>query len=366
MTEQFKQFKIGELFTVTSGKWLSKVDQKPGKTPFISSSAKNNGIMTYINKKPLFPANTITVASHGSVGATFFQTVPYYASSNVNSLSYKNGNLSEKVGLYFVAAIQHVSKNYGFSHILSVTRTKQMEIMLPVTPVGDPDFEYMTMRIRELETQRIRELETQRIRELEAYLRVTGLDDTTLSAGEAQALTQNVKWKKFKIGDIFDIRKGRRLTKANQLSGNTPFIGSSANDHGVTGHIGQDPIFEGRTLTVSYNGSVGQVFYQTDPYWASDDINVLSLKNKDVELTPEIGNYLVTCLTMAGKGFGYNRKWNVARMIETAIELPVTADDDIDFDYMQNYIRATEKQTIKGVVEYKDKVIAETKKVVNG
>lgn len=91
---------------------------------------------------------------------------------------------------------------------------------------------------------------------------------------------------------------------------------------------------------------------------------MLSLKNKDVKLTPEIGNYLATCLTMAGKGFGYNRKWNVARMTETAIELPVTLDGQIDFNYIQSYIRAMEKQTIKGVVEYKDWVIKETKKVV--
>ena len=164
---------------------------------------------------------------------------------------------------------------------------------------------------------------------------------------------------------MFNIRKGSRLIKANQLPGNTVFVGSSADNHGITGHIGQDPIFEANTLTVSYNGSVGNVFYQTDPYWASDDINVLTLKDSKVKMTPEIGNYLATCLKMAGKAFGYNRKWNVKRMIETNIMLPVTSTGEIDFDYMQNYIRAIEKQTIKNVVKYRNNVINTTQQVVD-
>ena len=361
---QYGKFVLDDLFSITGTKSTDagKVSfVKNGDAQFVGRTSAGYGIQGMVNSADMGfdpnEANTISVSQVGTIVAQY-RDFPYYTSQNITKFS--ADFLNPEVGLYFCGIINDWLGKAGFVgyHTVKQRDLKKQVVLLPVTSAGDPDFEYMTARIRELEAERIRELE--------AYLRVTGLGDTTLSASEAQALTKTVKLKKFKIGDMFDIRKGRRLTKANQLSGNTPFIGSSATDHGVTGHIGQDPIFEGRTLTVSYNGSVGQVFYQTDPYWASDDINVLSLKNKDVELTPEIGNYLATCLTMAGKGFGYNRKWNVARMTETAIELPVTADDDIDFDYMQNYIRATEKQTIKGVVEYKNRVIAETKNVVNG
>ena len=44
-------------------------------------------------------------------------------------------------------------------------------------------------------------------------------------------------------------------------------------------------------------------------------------------------------------------------MKESIISLPVTAKNDIDFDYMEKYINAMQKLTIKKVVEYKDKVI---------
>ena len=39
--------------------------------------------------------------------------------------------------------------------------------------------------------------------------------------------------------------------------------------------------------------------------------------------------------------------------------------EDIDFDYIERYIRATEKSVIADVVRYKNAVIAATKKIVD-
>lgn len=64
------------------------------------------------------------------------------------------------------------------------------------------------------------------------------------------------------------------------------------------------------------------------------------------------------------KAFSREQLATWTRVQDAVIQLPVTSTGEVDFDYMQRYICATEKQTIKGVVEYKDRVIAETKKVV--
>ena len=89
-----------------------------------------------------------------------------------------------------------------------------------------------------------------------------------------------VKQVHFKIADLFEIVKGKRLTRENQTTGTTPFIGSTELNNGITAYIGQQPIYNENAITVSYNGSVGQAFYQEKPFWASDDINVLYLKGK--------------------------------------------------------------------------------------
>lgn len=84
-------------------------------------------------------------------------------------------------------------------------------------------------------------------------------------------------------------------------------------------------------------------------------------------ITPEVVLYFATMIRKAVRGnYNYQHKATWDRVQENDFLLPVTSDDQIDFNYMQDYIRAMEKQTIKSVVEYKDLVIEETKKVVNG
>ena len=54
--------------------------------------------------------------------------------------------------------------------------------------------------------------------------------------------------------------------------------------------------------------------------------------------------------------------WNKLKSLE--IKLPVTSAGNIDFDYMERYIRALEKLTIADAVKYKDKVIVTTKRAL--
>ena len=119
---------------------------------------------------------------------------------------------------------------------------------------------------------------------------------------------------------------------------------------------------------------MGSVFYQSEPFWASDDINVLDLKNKT--LTPELFGYLGTCLSKSGSKFSYSYKWNVSRMLDTIITLPILTNSDNqpvlddkckpipDWDYMEKYIRAIEKMTIKDVVLLKYEIIERTKNII--
>ena len=45
--------------------------------------------------------------------------------------------------------------------------------------------------------------------------------------------------------------------------------------------------------------------------------------------------------------------------------LPVNQNDEIDYEFMETYIRAIEKKVIKNVVDWKDKEIERTKDVVS-
>ncbi|NBH99902.1 hypothetical protein D7Y41_35815 [Anaerotruncus sp. 1XD22-93] len=45
--------------------------------------------------------------------------------------------------------------------------------------------------------------------------------------------------------------------------------------------------------------------------------------------------------------------------------LPVNEKDEIDYDYMDKYIKAIEKKVITDIVKYKDSIIQQTKDVIN-
>ena len=49
-------------------------------------------------------------------------------------------------------------------------------------------------------------------------------------------------WREFSIGSIFNVVKGKRLTKANMLPGEIRFIGSSAMNNGGCGHFPGPPM----------------------------------------------------------------------------------------------------------------------------
>jgi hypothetical protein len=68
--------------------------------------------------------------------------------------------------------------------------------------------------------------------------------------------------------------------------GNTPFIGAIDDNNGVSHYVAQPPLHPANTLTVNYNGSVAEAFYQAVPYRCSDDVCVLYPK---FSLTPRLG-----------------------------------------------------------------------------
>ena len=152
------------------------------------------------------------------------------------------------------------------------------------------------------------------------------------------------------MDELFIIEKGTRLTKADQISGKTNFIGATAYNNGVMGHIGQKPLFPGNRITVAYNGSVGSCFYQSEPFWASDDINVLSLRHG--ELNEQVALFICSVLSKAAAQFSYTSKWNVERMKATKIKLPVTTKNVPDWNYMRERIVELERERIVELERY--------------
>lgn len=147
-------------------------------------------------------------------------------------------------------------------------------------------------------------------------------------------------WKAYRLGDLFNIKKGKRLTSEDQTDGSTIYVGAIDSNNGVANHIGQNPIHEGNTISLSYNGSIGEAFYQPEAYWATDDVNVLYLKKDQGVLTPETALFICTVLRLEQYRYSYGRKWTKDVMEDTVIRLPEDGDGKPDWKWMEGYIHS--------------------------
>ncbi len=145
-------------------------------------------------------------------------------------------------------------------------------------------------------------------------------------------------WQYYKLSDkqLFEIKKGKRLTQADMEDGETYFIGSSDSNNGLTGKVGQRAIFPAHTLTVNYDGSVAESFYQPFEYWALDSVNVLVPKFK---INVFIALFITTIIRLEKYRFNYGRKWGLDRMKESMIKLP-TINGTPDFEFMEKFIKS--------------------------
>lgn len=159
------------------------------------------------------------------------------------------------------------------------------------------------------------------------------------------------EWKEFFIEDIFKIKSGKRLTKADMVSGNIPFIGATDSTNGITEFIANtNSSLDKNVLGVNYNGSVVYNFYHSYEAVFSDDVKRLSFKETKGNKYSFL--FVKTLILQQKSKYEYGYKFNGERMKRQKILLPVNSTGKPDYIFMANYMRQKEKQLLS---QYKTK-----------
>lgn len=159
------------------------------------------------------------------------------------------------------------------------------------------------------------------------------------------------RWKEFFLEDVVVINSGKRLTKADMRSGNTPFIGASEANNGITMFTSSsNESLDNNVLGVNYNGSVGFSFYH--PYEAlfSDDVKRVKWINKSHNNRYTL-LFLSTAIRQQKDKYAYGYKFNAQRMKRQKVLLPVTKEGLLDWQFMEDYMKAKEQQILKPTIE---------------
>ena len=146
----------------------------------------------------------------------------------------------------------------------------------------------------------------------------------------------NKKWLPFQYSHIFQIKKGKRAVVEEDEEGKTNFVSSTESNNGISKKVNLEPNNKGNLITINYDGSVGEAFYQDKPFYALDSVNVAYPKFK---LNPMIAMFLITLIKKEKHRFSYGRKWNKQRMEKSILMLPVNSKGEPDWDFMESYVK---------------------------
>ena len=371
-----------------------------GNTPYIAAISKNNGITGYSDRDANNKGDCITLSTTAaSPDTVFYQPDDFIGRQQMSSIRRIDGKpLGLHCGLYIIPFFKLATRTFNYSNKLTNNHLKNIQLELSVTPhpdsshvysVDDIDWQYMQDTIKELEQDTIKELEQDTIKELDTYLNVTGLDDYELTDDDKKVLSfsrgegcnqdgsleddksdEIVRYGEFRVGDLFEIKPTKSYKYSNldlyKTSGNTPVLSNSSLNNGLGGYCGLEPTEEGFIVTFSDTTTgADTMFYQDRSFIGYSHVQGL------YPFKPELWNsiryfYLISSIRRAaGDGWSYSVKFNRKLVSNLKIELPITSSGDIDFDYMESYIKAIQKLVIVDVVKYKDSLIEATKKVVS-
>lgn len=306
---------VSDLFVLRYGHSLelNRMEQSdaPDAINFVSRTTRKNGVSAKTRPvEGLEPAKagTLSVALGGQGGAveTFLQPYPYYCGRDIMILTPKKA-MPENEKLWWATCITANHFRFGFGRQANKT---------------------------------LKDLPLPKLSSVPGWVVKADVGLCKVSTAPASATPTSplnpVAWQEYRLSELFNLRKGKRLTKANMQAGQTPFIGAIDKNNGVSCFVSR-AIHEANTITVNYNGSVAESFYQPKPFWCSDDVNVLYPRFK---LTPAIALFITTVIRLERYRFSYGRKWHLERMGPSVIRQPPKADGSPNCEYMEKYIKS--------------------------
>ncbi|GAA8012719.1 hypothetical protein JP0556_02410 [Helicobacter pylori] len=387
------EFRLGDLFEVLSSKKIYHANtikihdtQIENSYPYVVRAATNNGIKGFIIDDPTFANEKNTLSFAQDTFTVFYQKQPYFTGNKVKILKPKFAFKSPKI-LYFISAIlQFILKPLTWGLGSTTESIAEFKFSLPLKPTAntqtlkDIDFHFMEKFIAELEQCRLAELE--------AYLKATGLENTTLSSDEENALNLfngknsmggntpcGLTWQSFKLGDLFEIEKTLSFNKDALTQGQDyDYITRTSQNQGVLQTTG---FVNAENLNPPFTWSLGLLqmdfFYRKKSWYAGQFMRKITPKTEiENKINSRIAHYFTTLLSALKRPLLSVLVRDIDKTFrEQKIQLPLkpTANtqtlDGIDFNFMHTFINALMKQTIQGVAEYCNAKIQATKEAIS-
>ncbi|MBN1777403.1 MAG: restriction endonuclease subunit S [Clostridiales bacterium] len=139
------------IFSIRSGKRLTKSDMDFGNLPFIGATDSNNGITSWVSTaNSTLDSNVLGVNYNGSVVENFYHPYKCIFTDDVKRLHMKNANDNKFVLLFIKVAILKQKTKYSYGYKFNANRMSRQQILLPTNDKGELDYVYMEQYIMNL------------------------------------------------------------------------------------------------------------------------------------------------------------------------------------------------------------------------
>jgi hypothetical protein len=323
-TSTWKQFVIGELFELESGKVNNASELIEGNDiAYVGAKKDENGIMRYVarDNTKVTKGNCIVFIcdGQGSVGFANYMNVDFIGTVNV--VAGYNESLNAQIGLFIATVFSLERKKYSFGRKLK-TALATTTIKLPATLDGKPDWQWMEDYIDSLHSKPL-----------------TTKNDANITSLDA------ADWKEFEVQELFNVVYGVNLELVNCIETDkddpeaVAFVSRTESNNGVSAYVKPVPNIEPQpkdTITVAGGGSVLATFLQTQPFYSGRDLYLLYPK----ESIPHIAKLFIVTVIKANKyRYNYGRQANVT-LPRLRLRLPTTPNGKPDWQWMESYIKS--------------------------
>ncbi len=170
----------------------------------------------------------------------------------------------------------------------------------------------------------------------------------------------DVEWGEFKIKDIFDV-EGTKTTHPSILlpNGKNVRITCAGTNNGLDNFYNNPATEKGGVLTVD-SATDGYVFYQNNDFLATDHVEKIVLKNKS-KISKEVGLFLKTAIDNSKSSkYRYGYKFSQTRIKNQIISLPIDNKGNLNWQFMEEYIKQEQKDIAQKVISYYEQKMLET------
>lgn len=153
------------------------------------------------------------------------------------------------------------------------------------------------------------------------------------------------KWREFKIGDYFEVKRGKRIVKnvdffdVKTEEYRYPVVTAATLNNSIDGYFSN---YNCNENTIVCGGEAGGFFatYQEEKCWVMDRSRIflpyLDVSNKINKYT---SFFLITIFKKEMFKYSYGRSANPRHIMDTVIKLPADELGDPDWQFMEDYIK---------------------------